>query len=228
MEITTLTTDLNHHQAQDDNPNDSGGLTAAQYKVVCDQGVNDIKDYLNGTHIPQLDAEHLPYIYGGTQTIKTTMETLTAGVMPDASVTPAKASTDFLYGVIGALSAITPATADKIPFLDTSGSVAGYATVENMAGALKPLLYTSGSYAGNDTNDRPITLGFQPSAVLILPYGGIYAGGSLLNLALALASVPAQNLSVTATGFTVSGPLNYSPSSPYGSDRSPYRYIALR
>ena len=175
MEITTLTTDLNHHQAQDDNPNDSGGLTAAQYKVVCDQGVNDIKDYLNGTHIPQLDAEHLPYIYGGTQTIKTTMETLTAGVMPDASVTAAKASTNFLYGVIGALSAITPAAADKIPFSDTSGGVAGYSTVENMAHAFSAFGMASietGTYTGDGTSgaSNPNSLTFSNKCKLLIVY----------------------------------------------------------
>jgi len=57
MALTKLTTDLNYHQAQDDEPNDAGGLTAAEFKELCDQAANDIKDYLNNTLVPETDAE---------------------------------------------------------------------------------------------------------------------------------------------------------------------------
>jgi len=92
MAITTLTTDLDIIAALDDEPNDVSGMTAAEAKAKFDEGPNDIKDYINGTMIPELDAVHLPYDYTvtGGQTIKEAVEELTAGVMPDGSVTEAK------------------------------------------------------------------------------------------------------------------------------------------
>ena len=47
MPIPQLTTNLNYHQAQVDEPNDAGGLSSTQFKALCDQAVNDIKAYLN-------------------------------------------------------------------------------------------------------------------------------------------------------------------------------------
>ncbi len=90
MALTTMTDDLNIIAALDDEPNDVGGLTASQLRAKFDEGSNDIKTYINDTHIPELDAEHLPYIYGSANTIKDMMENLTVGVMPDDSVTTAK------------------------------------------------------------------------------------------------------------------------------------------
>ena len=45
--INKLTTDLNHIQALDDEPNDVTGLTSTQLKAVFDQAPNDIKIYIN-------------------------------------------------------------------------------------------------------------------------------------------------------------------------------------
>ena len=90
MAITTSTDDLNIIAALDDEPNDVGGLSAAQLKAKFDEGANALQTFINGTHIPELDAEHIPYLYGGADTIKSTMEGLTVGVMPDESVTTAK------------------------------------------------------------------------------------------------------------------------------------------
>lgn len=80
-----------------------------------------------------------------------------------------------------------------------------------------------GSYTGDGTDNRQITLGFRPAAVLILPYGGTYMNGYILNLALVLDGVPAQNVTISDTGFLVSAALNYST-----DNRSPYRYMAFR
>lgn len=94
MAITELSTDLGIISALNDEPNDVSGLSAAQLKAKFDEGPNGIKTYLNETLIPELDAEHLPYLYGSSNTIKDTMEQLAAGVMPDESVTEAKLSSD--------------------------------------------------------------------------------------------------------------------------------------
>lgn len=90
MAVTELTTDLDIIAALDDEPNDVSGLTPALAKAKFDEGPNAIKDYINDTLIPELDAAHLPYQYGSSDTIKQTMENLTAGVMPDGSVTSVK------------------------------------------------------------------------------------------------------------------------------------------
>lgn len=55
MSLTKLTADLNIIQALDDEPNDVGGLTAAQLKAKFDQAGGAIKTYLNGTLTPELD-----------------------------------------------------------------------------------------------------------------------------------------------------------------------------
>lgn len=99
MAITELSTDLNIIAALDDEPNDVSGLTPAQAKAKFDEGANDIKTFLNDTHIPELDAEHLPYLYGSAATIKETMESLAAGVMPDKSVTFSKLSPDVVWTI---------------------------------------------------------------------------------------------------------------------------------
>ena len=47
MSFTTLNTDLNIVQALADEPNDVGGLSAAQLKAKFDEAANIIKEYLN-------------------------------------------------------------------------------------------------------------------------------------------------------------------------------------
>lgn len=55
MALTKLTTDLNNVQALEDEPNDVGGLTAAQVKAVFDQAGNEIKTYINDVLTTEID-----------------------------------------------------------------------------------------------------------------------------------------------------------------------------
>ena len=55
MAFTKLTKDLDIIQKLDDEPNDVGGLTAAELKKKFDDSGNAIKDYLNETLVPELD-----------------------------------------------------------------------------------------------------------------------------------------------------------------------------
>lgn len=55
MAFTKLTKDLDVIQKLDDEPNDVGGLTAAELKKKFDDSGNAIKDYLNETLVPELD-----------------------------------------------------------------------------------------------------------------------------------------------------------------------------
>ena len=57
LEITLLDGDLNIIQALDDEPNDVGGLTSAELKAKFDEGPNKIKEYINGTLIPEILTE---------------------------------------------------------------------------------------------------------------------------------------------------------------------------
>lgn len=92
MALTTLTDDLEIISALDDEPNDVGGLTADQLKAKFDEAALALQTYLNTVLLPEMDAEHLPYLYGGTDTIKTTMEGIVAGAMPPGSVTTTQLS----------------------------------------------------------------------------------------------------------------------------------------
>lgn len=55
MALTRLNKDMNIVSALDDQPNDVGGLTAAELKAKFDEGGNAIKLYLNGTLIAELE-----------------------------------------------------------------------------------------------------------------------------------------------------------------------------
>ena len=57
MSISQLDNDLGFISALDDEPNDEGGLTAAQLKAKFDEAGNTIKDYINDTLIPGIEDE---------------------------------------------------------------------------------------------------------------------------------------------------------------------------
>lgn len=54
IRIDPITRDMNIIQKLDDEPNDVGGLTAAQLKAKFDEGGNAIKSYINDILIPQV------------------------------------------------------------------------------------------------------------------------------------------------------------------------------
>ena len=84
---------------------------------------------------------------------------------------------------------------------------------EKIDTALGALGCVVGTYAGNGTNGRSISLGFQPKAVLIAREGGVFNWGGTYGVdsegALALVGHPAKNnanqqlAAVTETGFQV-------------------------
>lgn len=55
MAFTKLTKDMNIIQKLDDEPNDVGGLTAAELKAKFDEGTNAVKDWINNTFIPEAE-----------------------------------------------------------------------------------------------------------------------------------------------------------------------------
>lgn len=57
VQIDPMTKDLNIIQKLDDEPNDVGGMSAQELKKTFDAAGNIIKDYINGTLIPQIKVE---------------------------------------------------------------------------------------------------------------------------------------------------------------------------
>lgn len=57
MALTEFTKDMAIIQKLEDEPNDVGGLTAAQLKGKFDEGGTALKEYINGTLLPQLAAD---------------------------------------------------------------------------------------------------------------------------------------------------------------------------
>jgi hypothetical protein len=57
MSISELTNDLSIIASLDDEPNDEGGLTAAELKAKFDEGGITIKTYINDTLIPGIEDE---------------------------------------------------------------------------------------------------------------------------------------------------------------------------
>lgn len=60
LAIEKLTADLNIIQKLDDEPNDVGGLSAAELKARFDEAGRLIQDYLNQTLVPQIKGENIP------------------------------------------------------------------------------------------------------------------------------------------------------------------------
>ena len=55
INITDLTANVNNIQALSDKPNTADGLTAQQLKEKFDKAGGDIKEYINGTLIPEVE-----------------------------------------------------------------------------------------------------------------------------------------------------------------------------
>ncbi len=65
INITDFTQNVNNIQALSDKPNTADGLTAQQLKERFDKAGADIKEYINGTQIPEIEAylrEHKTHI----------------------------------------------------------------------------------------------------------------------------------------------------------------------
>lgn len=168
MAITEFTDDLGIIAALDDEPNDTGGLTAAQLKAKFDEGPKAIQTYINDTLLPVMDGANIPYdnsVEGG-QTIKEALDSVTVGVMPDNSITNAKLVDN----------EITFAKLDDTAIASEAEAVAGTATNKLMTPQRVEQAisgkYAIGSYVGTGTygasNPNTVTVDFQPKFMIIL------------------------------------------------------------
>ena len=91
----------------------------------------------------------------------------------------------------------------------------------------KKLRIVTGSYTGNSSDPQTITLGFRPTAVLVVGRCSNYDNF----VGLYLPGLSSGGGDITDTGFTASGMLNYSSKRSYnniiGPELNPFRYIAL-
>lgn len=105
MALTQLTTDLNIIQALEDEPNDVGGLSAAQLKAKFDEAANAIKTFLNNTLIAELEGDtgapnigieaiaeltDVDNVQDALEGIIVMLQDVTQGAVADGSITTAK------------------------------------------------------------------------------------------------------------------------------------------
>jgi len=129
MAFTQLTDDLNIIQALDDEPNDVGGLSAAQLKAKFDEAGNTIKTYLNSTFLTELGGEDGAPNIGiypidelvGVTTLQDALtglvaliQDVTQGAVADGSITEAKlANLAVATGKLAAAAVTTAKLADS-------------------------------------------------------------------------------------------------------------------
>lgn len=100
MAIRTLDEDLSIIQKLDDEPNDVGGLTAAELKARFDAAGLAIQSYINGTLIPDCRADNLPFtrspavpadtVQEAVENVQNQIAEVVVGKIPDGSITPEK------------------------------------------------------------------------------------------------------------------------------------------
>ena len=80
MALTQFSKDMNIISALDDEPNDVGGLTAAELKAKFDEGGLALKDYINQTLLTQIASQ---------LATKEELDDVVAGISPDLAATEA-------------------------------------------------------------------------------------------------------------------------------------------
>lgn len=105
MAIPRLTTDLDIVQTLDDEPNDVGGLSAAELKAKFDEAPNAVKTWINNTLLPFFEGtggagnvgiatldglDTATNVQAALQGILYALQDITQGVVPDGSITAAK------------------------------------------------------------------------------------------------------------------------------------------
>lgn len=78
MALTKFTKDMAIISALDDEPNDVGGLSAAELKEKFDEGGQTLKTFINETLLPEIDK---------TIATKEELSQVVAGISPDLTAT---------------------------------------------------------------------------------------------------------------------------------------------
>lgn len=91
MALSKFEKDMAIISALDDEPNDVGGLTAAELKAKFDEGGQAIKQFLNETLTPQIDSEKAG---------RDELEGLVLGQIPDRTITVEKMAPSFFTSIL--------------------------------------------------------------------------------------------------------------------------------
>ena len=91
MALLKFEKDMAIISALDDEPNDVGGLTAAELKAKFDEGGQAIKQFLNETLTPQIDSEKAG---------RDELEGLVLGQIPDGTITVEKMAPSFFTSIL--------------------------------------------------------------------------------------------------------------------------------
>lgn len=91
MALARFEKDMAIISALDDEPNDVGGLTAAELKSKFDEGGKAIKQFLNETLTPQIDSEKAG---------RDELEGLVLGQIPDGTITVEKMAPSFFTSIL--------------------------------------------------------------------------------------------------------------------------------
>ncbi len=91
MALSKFEKDMAIISALDDEPNDVGGLTAAELKAKFDEGGQAIKQFLNETLTPQIDSEKAG---------RDELEGLVLGQIPDGTITVEKMAPSFFTSIL--------------------------------------------------------------------------------------------------------------------------------
>ena len=91
MALSKFEKDMAIISALDDEPNDVGGLTAAELKGKFDEGGQAIKQFLNETLTPQIDSEKAG---------RDELEGLVLGQIPDRTITVEKMAPSFFTSIL--------------------------------------------------------------------------------------------------------------------------------
>lgn len=95
MALSKFEKDMAIISALDDEPNDVGGLTAAELKAKFDEGGKAIKQFLNETLTKQADQQFAT---------KSEVQGIVLGDIPDGTITSNKLAPDLAEAIDGSLS----------------------------------------------------------------------------------------------------------------------------
>lgn len=98
MALSKFEKDMAIISALDDEPNDVGGLTAAELKAKFDEGGQAIKQFLNETLTPQIDSEKAG---------RDELEGLVLGQIPDGTITVEKMAPSFFTSILNTQIQVT-------------------------------------------------------------------------------------------------------------------------
>lgn len=167
MALTKFTKDMNIISALDDEPNDIGGLTAAELKAKFDEGPLALKTYINGTLLEQVAEKATSPVEGNFAALSANGNPIDSGKKSSdfrpstwvPSATDTKAIPETEKGVANGVATLD--ANGKLPSIqmpDGSGAVrkSGTATVQSAgwAGDVAPFTYAV-TAAGVLTTDMP-------------------------------------------------------------------------